>query len=287
MRGFLGWWLAWTVGLIVLFKVLTGSSISSAAVVLLALTATVMQNWLGKLAHFARGMSLYRIPSASIVPEFLKSIALPHMTVLAGRRIGLTRADHYGVVHDDGWSDEISYFIENVVQPQLSLRQRQTLQDTGVSHSFRRWIDGEAARRASVDFPSLDKVDVGSLSPNEFETWCAKELRNFGWSANLTPSGADQGADVIATKGGLSVAIQCKLYSSPVGNKAVQEVFASARHYGVSHAAVVTNSDFTRSARVLAASTNVALLHFSELDRLGAKFGQSYVDGDVTAKARS
>jgi restriction system protein len=50
-----------------------------------------------------------------------------------------------------------------------------------------------------------------------------------------------------------------------VGNKAVQEVFAAKRHEQAHHAAVVTNNDFTRSARQIAATTDVTLLHHDQL----------------------
>jgi restriction system protein len=60
--------------------------------------------------------------------------------------------------------------------------------------------------------------------------------------------------------------VHCKKYSSPVGNKAVQEIAAGKLHQQADHAAVVTNNTYTPSARELAGTNNVKLLHVSELE---------------------
>jgi hypothetical protein len=64
----------------------------------------------------------------------------------------------------------------------------------------------------------------------------------------------------MARREGLSVAIQCKRYSKPVGNKAVQEVFAAKQFASADHACVIGTGGFTRSARELAGATGVVLL---------------------------
>lgn len=94
----------------------------------------------------------------------------------------------------------------------------------------------------------------------EFEEWVARSLNMFDWDAKVTQGSGDQGVDVLASKEGKTVAIQCKLYSSPVGNKAVQEAFSGAKFYDAQYAAVLTNAGFTSSAKDLAASTGVMLL---------------------------
>src|SRR4051794_5402514 len=58
--------------------------------------------------------------------------------------------------------------------------------------------------------------------------------------------------------------IQCKLYQSPVGNKAVQEAHAARSRYAADIAAVVTSRDFTPAARRLSATTGVLLVLHSE-----------------------
>ena len=62
-------------------------------------------------------------------------------------------------------------------------------------------------------------------------------------------------------------------YAKAVGNRAVQEAFAAKSFVGAQFAAVVTNASYTTSARQLAASTGVLLLHFTDLARPSRHFG--------------
>ena len=79
----------------------------------------------------------------------------------------------------------------------------------------------------------------------------------------------DQGADLIAEADGCRVIIQCKFYSKPVGNKAVQEAHSALGFHAGDRAVVVSNATFTRSAKQLADSTGVLLLHHDQLADLG------------------
>jgi hypothetical protein len=76
----------------------------------------------------------------------------------------------------------------------------------------------------------------------------------------VTQASRDQGADIIAQRKKEKYAFQCKYYSTPVGNKAVQEVYAAAAFYGCDCAAVMTNNTFTKGARELAESLGVELM---------------------------
>ena len=110
------------------------------------------------------------------------------------------------------------------------------------------------------------------LTPLGFERHCAGILARQGWRANLPARSTDQGVDVLARKGRVSVVIQCKLYSRPIGNAAVQEVIAGQAFMGATYAAVVSNQAYTRAARELAARTRVLLLSAEDLTRANRLF---------------
>ena len=94
----------------------------------------------------------------------------------------------------------------------------------------------------------------------EFEKRCAAFLKTKGYhKITVTPPSGDQGIDIIAYKSGLKYGIQCKYYSAPVGNKAVQEAYSGARFYDCNRAAVMTNHTFTKAARELADKLEVEL----------------------------
>ncbi|WP_435230652.1 restriction endonuclease [Pseudopelagicola sp. nBUS_20] len=94
----------------------------------------------------------------------------------------------------------------------------------------------------------------------DFEHWCADVLISSGWEATVSQASGDQGVDILATRGSIILAVQCKRYGSPVGNKAVQEAFAGKQHVNATHACVIATSGFTKSAKELATSTSVLLV---------------------------
>lgn len=94
----------------------------------------------------------------------------------------------------------------------------------------------------------------------EFEHECGKILRMNGfYNVEVTKGSGDQGIDVIAYKNGKKYGIQCKYYTSPVGNKAVQEAYSGARFFDCDYSAVMTNQSFTKSAIELAQKNGVLL----------------------------
>lgn len=120
------------------------------------------------------------------------------------------------------------------------------------------------ASRDTIGNSTLDTIN----DPYEYEHVIAELLNAHGWQARATSGSGDQGVDVVATFNDTTLVIQCKLYSQPVGNKAVQEVHAGLGFMRATHAAVVTNSSYTKSARQLAQQLGVILIHHDQLQEL-------------------
>lgn len=102
--------------------------------------------------------------------------------------------------------------------------------------------------------------NVDAMTGTQFEDMLGVVFGMLGYRVEHTGQTGDFGADLILQQGSRRVAVQAKRYSSNVGNKAVQEVYASMRHYGASEGWVVTNSDFTSAAREQADSCGIRLL---------------------------
>lgn len=101
---------------------------------------------------------------------------------------------------------------------------------------------------------------VDSMSGYDFEQWCARLLRRMSFSSvEVTKASGDQGVDVLAEKGGVRYAIQCKCYSSDIGNHSVQEVHAGKSMYNCHVGVVMTNRYFTPAAKELARITGTLL----------------------------
>jgi len=124
-----------------------------------------------------------------------------------------------------------------------------------------------------------EAINVKIKSPNalvfhedmdgiEYEHFCADILREDGWKVQVLPASNDHGADLIAQKNKITVAIQCKRYSKPFGNSAVQEVVAAVTHYGTHYGVVVSNQPGTSGARALAKSNRIPLIRHDDLNDL-------------------
>ena len=105
-----------------------------------------------------------------------------------------------------------------------------------------------------------DKFNLSNINSGiEFENYLKDVFEEIGYYVETTKISGDQGADLIITKGKSRTVVQAKFYSTPVGNKAVQEVVASMKIYNASNAMVVTNNYYTNSARELAKANGVSL----------------------------
>jgi hypothetical protein len=125
------------------------------------------------------------------------------------------------------------------------------------------WRADPAAGKDTILVPNAAGVRSisATMKPSEFEWFCAGQLRKAGWDAAVTLRSRDQGVDVVAQKSGVRVALQCNLYSTPVGNKAFQEFAAGRAHEQAHYRVVVTNNRYTAPAEQLASTNGILLLH--------------------------
>ena len=194
-----------------------------------------------------------------------------HAEELARRFRRLAMADERGSPDPIKWKRETNAFITAEIFDGLKpdvvkgLKRREKLME-----SWRRKITSAARasdrKRASAGV-GLDFSP--SMKGSEYEAYCACLLRDAGWRVTNKGDSADQGVDLIARKGALIVAIQCKRYRNSVGNSAVQEIVAGRMTVSAqARAAVVSNAAYTRAAKELAAVNGVLLLHHEQLPAL-------------------
>lgn len=115
----------------------------------------------------------------------------------------------------------------------------------------------------------LDKERFNNIiTGEEFEIYLKNFFEKLGYNAELTKTTGDQGADLIIEKDLEKIVVQAKFYSTPVGNKAVQEVVGAIKFYGANYGMVVTNNTFTKSAVDLASANNIELIDGLKLNEL-------------------
>jgi hypothetical protein len=193
-----------------------------------------------------------------------------HASVLRVKRIQTVVPDAYGTIFLDKWNKEKEYYIQTRILPVLRARGLDEMYGP-LAVTIETMIELAAQRPitplsdAGSQFISNPEVFDPRMDPVDYEHHCALQLEKAGWSTRLTPATGDQGADVIAHRGGKVLVLQCKLYGSPVGNDAVQQVIAARQYQSADLAGVVSNQQFTRSAKELAEVSGVRLLHHEQL----------------------
>lgn len=103
------------------------------------------------------------------------------------------------------------------------------------------------------------------MSGREFEHFTSDVLQGLGYRTTILGGSGDQGIDVIARGSGKEIAIQCKNYDRPVGNRPVQEVYAGAHHHGCTDMWVIAPKGFTKGAIGLAQNVGVSLYDYAAL----------------------
>lgn len=187
-----------------------------------------------------------------------------HRSALIGYFRQSLRCDQFGNEDASAWRRWITTFIETQVQPEL------VLSGVAADHSLLEQLSNHVDERVR-DTAKSDPADAANrapdtLTPVDYERNCASSLFRRGWTVHPTPATGDHGADVIAEKAGKRLVVQCKLYSQPVGNKAVQEAYSALRLYDGTHACVVAPNGFTAQAERAAQGLSVRLLHHSQLE---------------------
>lgn len=111
--------------------------------------------------------------------------------------------------------------------------------------------------------------DIDQMEGREFEFFCAALLEENGFQeVEVTRGSGDFGVDVLAQKDGITYAIQCKRYQSPVGVEAVLNTYGGRDYYGCMVGAIMTNQYFTEPAVKAADRLHILLWDRGYLDSM-------------------
>jgi restriction system protein len=187
---------------------------------------------------------------AQALTDVLTLHIIRHRAALTRNLARAVKRNDYGIVTADKRIAVVTEFLDSIAAPRDLIEPGPAL--ALIDSVLGNLRDADVARDAALDMVPSDAT--------AFEYWVADHLARFGWAARVTSASADQGIDVIAEKDSIRIGIQCKLYSTPVGNKAVQEAIAGGGYYGLDVVAVLSNAPFTKSAIDLSHATGVVLM---------------------------
>ena len=183
--------------------------------------------------------------------QFVVSEMVKHYATLNMKYNRSTTYDEYGIMQFDDrkFDADLAYFAKNVLKDE-------TLSKTLLFSCF-----VEAGAIAETGDFDLLQVKTGE----DYERFVRELCEDSAFECAMTPKTGDQGVDLIVSKGSIRIAIQCKYYSSAIGNAAVQEVIGGKNFYNCDYACVVSNQDYTPQAKTLARASDVELLSHETL----------------------
>jgi restriction system protein len=211
----------------------------------------------------------------------LSEILGQHIETLQRKRRQLVFKDDYGNECYDKWFKELEYVAErmlvnDVILSGFDIYDSPTLPKVEYLSILVDVFLRERCEGNTKIAPALYRAD---MEGSEFEKLVASIFQDAGAEVSFTPVTGDQGADLIAEFAARTIAVQCKRSISNIGNKAVQEVAAGRTFYETLDAWVVSDAQFTRSARQLAESLSVELVNYEEiptrLERIFLTYGSA------------
>lgn len=115
-----------------------------------------------------------------------------------------------------------------------------------------------------------DADALNGMSWQEFEMLVGEAYRRQGFNVReIGGGGADGGVDLVLTKNGQTVLVQCKQWKTfKVGVKTVRELYGVMAAQKAQGGVVVTSGVFTQEAKEFAGGKNIALMDGDKLRRV-------------------
>lgn len=233
-----------------------------------------------------KAMLLHYVKTAICIKDTIEPIVKARIEPLLRQRKILTTKDPYGDIDYSKWQKEAKIFLETKARSSIELWHTENninfshkfiyLNSSVFSHYLSQFNYNESEYFIGLltTIESIEKTCVPinvfdgyseDLNGYEYERYIASTFEELGYESYVTQGSGDQGVDVIVDINGWKIAIQCKHYNSKVSNKAIQEVYAAKGIYDCDFAIVVSNNNYTKSAREAAAKLHVELLHHEEI----------------------
>ncbi len=139
----------------------------------------------------------------------------------------------------------------------------------------------DLAKEALISFGYLGKPsthtdlasNVCSLTAIAFKEFTASLFREMEYRVEITPGTSDDGIDLLLRKDNQLIAVQCKRWSTPVGEPVVREFYGALMSAGAHSGYIVTTSTFTSHAYSFAKGKPIQLVDLDALVDLAARRG--------------
>ena len=121
--------------------------------------------------------------------------------------------------------------------------------------------------RAKRIFEAYTIANFDAMDGLKFEQYLAELLRRRGFTGVRLTERYDLGIDIIARKDGVTWGVQAKRYNGLVKAAAIRQAYTALARYKCNRAMVISNSTYSRPAKLLAQDTNSILIDREELSK--------------------
>ena len=207
-------------------------------------------------AHFLRGERLLEERFRSQVwPDRMQDQINLHSATLLEKRSSLSIRDDYGEWDKSAWFAERDSFLDRFV----------FTDDIHLAGLDRSHFSSEMELM-------LDALDSGTIAQgytignqSDFAGFCQSQFRELGFAVRSIPDPGDDGEEMIAERGDLSITVHCKNVARPVGARSIEIALSRKRHNSTTEAVCVSASGFSPEAQEVALSVNVHAVHAEDL----------------------
>ena len=161
-----------------------------------------------------------------------------HKFKLVNEKNKLISNDSYGNKISIKWEEERFYFFKTIILPKLKSEDKKFCATFKLPFNQDKYFRYTVKKIEVLTEELINKnIAVWEFSERDAQSgiWYENVFKNIlekeGWKVETTPVSGDQGVDLIGYIDNFKVCIQCKDFSNPVGNKALQEVIAGKIHY--------------------------------------------------------
>jgi hypothetical protein len=105
------------------------------------------------------------------------------------------------------------------------------------------------------------------MSPEEYEQLVAEKLENEGYQTRLTAISGDYGVDIFASKPGVKLAVQVKMYGGSnrkINRAMIMELSGSQKYFDCTGALMVTDGGIMKDALQVAEKLNIEVRHIPQ-----------------------
>lgn len=134
------------------------------------------------------------------------------------------------------------------------------------SDTSKKYNQFKAARRAYEYWLDLKEINYWEkMDGHTFEKAVASVYESQGYKAVVSKAGGDGGIDIVLTKGGEKIAVQCKAHKKPVGPSVARDLYGTMTHSGYSKGILVSMNGFTSGVEAFVKGKSIQLITLNNL----------------------